>query len=169
MCKFKSIKPDEAKINPFSTLKNEWGLLTAGSIEDFNMMTISWGYFGMMWNKPVFGAVVRPNRFTYEYMERNSLFTVSFFPPEFKAELEFCGTKSGRDVNKAFETSFDPIDNNGAVYFSQADIVLICKKICFQDFDPKNFIDPEIINHYPEKQYHRLYIGEIEKILKKTK
>lgn len=169
MCKFRNIVPEQAQLNPFSTLKNEWGLLTAGNYEDFNMMTIAWGYFGIMWNKPVFGAVVRPNRFTYEFMERNKSFTVSFFPPQFRAELEFCGTKSGRDVNKVFETSFEPVDDDGSVYFAQADIVFVCKKLCFQDFDPKNFMDPEIIKHYPEKQFHRLYIGEIEKALEKEK
>ncbi|HPA58057.1 MAG TPA: flavin reductase [bacterium] len=169
MCNFKTIVPEEAKLNPFLTLKNEWGLLTAGTFEDFNMMTIAWGYFGIMWNKPVFGAVVRPNRYTYEFMEKNSTFTVSFFPPEFRAELEFCGSKSGRDVNKVFETSFEPVDNNGSVYFSQADIVLVCTKLCFQDFDPENFVDPEIIKHYPEKSFHRLYIGEITQTLQKEK
>ncbi len=168
MCKFRKIAPDELELNPFSVLKNDWGLLTSGKLEDFNMMTIAWGYFGVMWNKPIFGAVVRPNRYTFEYMEKNDKFTVSFFPQNFKTDLEFCGTRSGRDVNKAFETSFDPIEQDQAVYFSQADTVLICKKLSFQDFKPENFIDLELLNHYPEKQFHRLYLGEITEILKKN-
>jgi flavin reductase (DIM6/NTAB) family NADH-FMN oxidoreductase RutF len=112
MCNFKTIVPEEAKLNPFLTLKNEWGLLTAGTFEDFNMMTIAWGYFGIMWNKPVFGAVVRPNRYTYEFMEKNSTFTVSFFPPEFRRNLSSAvqnraemSTKCSRPVSSRLTTT----------------------------------------------------------------
>jgi flavin reductase (DIM6/NTAB) family NADH-FMN oxidoreductase RutF len=167
MSNFKSLNPLELEIKALSVLRNEWGLLTAGSLEDFNMMTIGWGYFGTMWNKPVFGAVVRPNRHTYGYLEKNDLFTVSFFKEEYRDKLQFCGTKSGRDVNKAFETGLKPATKEGAVFFEQADTILVCKKISFLDFKPENFLDPAIIDNYPEKQFHRLYIGEVLKILKK--
>mgnify|MGYP001214510248 FL=1 len=168
MNNFKKITPEKSGINPFLWFKDEWGLLTSGTIEDFNMMTIAWGYFGTMWNKSVFCAVVRPNRYTYEFMEKNQIFTVSFFPPEFKSDLEFCGSNSGRNVNKLFETNFEPVEEDGAVVFSQAETVFICRKICFQDFNPENFVDPDIIKHYPEKSYHRMYIGEIVKTLRKS-
>ncbi len=164
---FRKANIEDFQTKPLSVLRKEWGLLTAGTLEDFNMMTIGWGYFGTMWNKPVFGAVVRPNRHTYSYLEKNNLFTVSFFNDQYREKLEFCGTRSGRDVNKAFETGLKPVAKDGALYFEQADTILICRKMSFLDFKPENFIDPEIMDNYPEKQFHRLFIGEVSEILEK--
>ena len=50
---------------------------------------------------------------------------------------------------------------SGSVYFEEARLVLDCRKIYIHDLDPANFIDPKIEKEYPDKDYHRMYIGEI--------
>ena len=66
---------------------DQWALLTAGQKEHFNMMTISWGGMGTLWNKPVVTVYVKPCRYTYEFMEKNDYFVVSFFGGTHKEDL----------------------------------------------------------------------------------
>lgn len=160
------IEPDLIKDNPFKLFGSDWMLITAGTGENFNTMTASWGGFGVLWEKNVCYCFIRPNRFTYEFTEKADYFTLSFFDEQYRSVLDYCGSRSGRDVNKIEETELHPVvDNNEAVYFSEARLVIICKKLYFQDIEPGNFIDPEIANNYPQKDYHRMYIGEIKKCL----
>lgn len=45
--------------------------------------------------------------------------------------------------------------------------MLACRKIYFQDISPERFLDPKIEDMYPQKDYHRMYAGEIVKCLHK--
>lgn len=167
--KFKAIKPEEIKDNTFKIIGDDWMLVTAGTLEKYNTMTASWGGFGILWGKPVCFCVVRPQRYTYNFMEDSDSFTLSFFEDSYRKMLEFCGSKSGRDIDKAAATGITPVqDAPGKVYFNEARLVIECKKIYFQDLNPDNFIDPGIHNNYPNKDYHRMYIGEVTRCLIKA-
>jgi flavin reductase (DIM6/NTAB) family NADH-FMN oxidoreductase RutF len=99
-------------------------------------------------------------------MEKSDFFTVSFFGEEHRAALEYCGSHSGRDVDKTKATGLTPVrSDSGAVYFAEARIVLECRKIYFQDIDPANFVDPTIADNYPARDYHRMYVGQIVKCM----
>ena len=88
---------DSLACNPFRMIGKEWYLLTAGTLEDYNTMTASWGAMGEMWGVPSFHCVVRTNRYTLKYLDANDLFTVSFFDIGYKPALYFCGSNCGRD------------------------------------------------------------------------
>lgn len=92
--------------NPFDMIGKQWYLLTAGGLSDYNTMTASWGFMGEMWGKPSFLCGVRTNRHTLPFMEQNDCFSVSFFEESQRAALQFCGTHSGRDYDKAKETGW---------------------------------------------------------------
>lgn len=159
---FKTIKCTELEDNTFKLIGSDWMLITAGSASSFNTMTASWGGLGVLWNKNVCYVFVRPTRHTYGFMERNDHFSLSFFDERHRNALNFCGTHSGRDVDKIAETGLTPAeDQSGTIYFSEARILLVCRKMYYQDINPANFIDPTIDKNYPGKDYHRMYIGEI--------
>jgi len=147
---------------------NRWFLLTSGDWKkkDFNTMTVAWGYFGIMWNKPVAAVVVRPTRFTYEYIEKYDDFSLSSFGKEYKEDLGYLGSHSGRDGDKIGETKLTPAQSTaiGSPSFEESELIIECRKIYRDDFKPENFLDPEIDKHYPDKDYHRMYFGEILKI-----
>ncbi len=163
-------KTDICKLNDSFTkmIRDDWALLTAGDKDCFNTMTVSWGAAGELWGKDVAIVFVRPQRYTYEFMENHDTFTLSFFNGEYKKELAFCGSKSGRDIDKASECGFNPIDIQGSIGFEQADTVIVCKKIAFQDMDPAGFLSAEIDGNYAKKDYHRIYVGEILDTYKKV-
>ncbi len=159
---FKKIEISTLSFNPFDKLGKEWFLLTSGDTSSYNTMTAAWGMFGYMWNKPIVNAVVRPQRYTYEFMEKNDLFTISFYDKDLKDKLTICGTKSGRDIDKAKECGFTAIDFDGSVAFDAANLVMVCKKIYTQDMTADCFIDSDIDKSvYPTHDYHKCYVGEI--------
>ena len=163
---FKEIKPVEIEGNPIHMIGHEWMLITAGTPEHFNTMTASWGSMGELWFKPVCFCFVRPQRYTYEFMEKNEAFTLSFFDEKYKSQLNFCGSRSGRETDKVDECGFTPAQaQNGSVFFEEARLVLECRKIYFQDLEPANFLDDAIMKNYPQKDFHRMYIGEITRVL----
>jgi flavin reductase (DIM6/NTAB) family NADH-FMN oxidoreductase RutF len=163
---FKEIKPTENKGNPIRLIGQEWMLITAGTPQHFNTMTASWGSMGELWFKPVCFCFVRPQRYTYEFMEKSDVFTLSFFEEQYKPQLNFCGSRSGREIDKVDECDFTSREaENGSVFFDEARLVLECRKIYFQDLDPAHFLDESILHNYPQKDFHRMYIGEITRVL----
>jgi flavin reductase (DIM6/NTAB) family NADH-FMN oxidoreductase RutF len=103
-------------------------------------------------------------------MEKHERFTLSFFPKKYRKALVFCGSKSGRDCDKAKETGLEPVTPfKDAVTFRQARLVLVCRKLYTTDFDPARFLDPKIDEVYPQKDYHRVYVGEITRCLVRAK
>lgn len=154
--------------SPAEMIGDDWALVTAGNAEKWNTMTVSWGGLGVMWGKPVAFVFIRPQRYTYEFIENSDRLSLSFFGGEYKKELGICGSKSGRDIDKSAETGFTAQFENGTPFIEQAETVLICKKMYYQDIDPKMFLDAEIDEKwYPNKDYHRVYVCEIEKVLQK--
>ena len=128
------MKLEELKFAPFNDLDKNYALLTAGSKDDFNTMTISWGGFGTIWNKPVVTVYVKPIRYTYKFMEDNDFFTVSFYDDKYKKDLLTLGTKSGRDVDKISLTGLNPFFLYDSVTFKEAKITLICKNFMYNRF-----------------------------------
>lgn len=161
----KKINIRELKDNFVKMISNDWALLTAGKSDDFNTMTVSWGGIGELWNKDVCFVFVRPQRYTYEFMEKNDYFSLSFFGGEYKKELGVCGSKSGRDIDKMAETGFIPVDLGEAVGYEQAKVNVVLKKLAYQDMKPDGFIDDSIMNNYANNDFHRVYVGEIVKVV----
>ena len=166
---FRETDVQSLKESTFKLLGSDWMLITAGSIESFNTMTAAWGGLGVLWDKNVCYCFIRPQRYTYEFMEKADSFTLSFFEEKYRGMLDFCGSNSGRDIDKVKKTGITPADGKlSTVYFSEARLVFICRKIYFQDIIPDHFLDQSIQKNYPKKDYHRMYIGEIVSCLKKN-
>lgn len=158
----KKIRTDEIKENVFSLIDRDWMLITAGQPGHFNTMTASWGGFGILWHEPVSFIFVRPNRYTYGFLEKYNGYTLSFFDEGYRKALNYCGSHSGRDGDKAAAAGLTPLSTPGGnIYFEQARMVIECSKMYFSDIDPLNFRDDLIPKNYPKKDYHRMYIGRI--------
>lgn len=161
MSKLKKTDVRQLAESPVKLFDNDWSLITCGDENSYNTMTASWGGMGELWGKDVCFIFVRPQRYTFEYLEKNDLFTVSFYPKEYRKALSFCGSHSGRDCDKAKETGLTPLFVDGTTAFEQARLVLVCRKIAYQDMKPDGFIDKSIEKNYSAGDYHRVYVGEI--------
>jgi len=168
MSVFNEIKPNKMPGNIFEMVGREWMLVTAGNPDDFNTMTASWGGAGILWSKPVAFSFIRPQRYTYQFMQKYGYYTLSFFDENYRDALNLCGSRSGRDTDKVKATGLTPVYSGDAVYFDEAKLVLICRKLYAQDLNLDSFTDKEIAGTYSGNDLHRAYIGEIEKILLKS-
>ena len=159
------ISQNDFVVNAHNCWANQWLLLAAGDFHTgkFNAMTVGWGSFGTMWGKPFAQVVVRPVRYTYEFMNNYDTFTLSAFPESQKKILQICGSKSGRHVNKILEAGLTPIASSqvSAPGFAEAELIVECRKMYWDDLEPSRFLDPAINANYPAKDYHRIYFGEI--------
>lgn len=165
---FKTIDPKTMENNPFALFADDWMLLTAGNKDAHNTMTVSWGGVGVLWGMNVATCYVRPQRHTFGFMEKGEYYTLSAYDESFREALGFCGSKSGRDYDKAKECGLTPAFAAGdAPYYEEAKLVLVCKKLYAQDFDPEKFLDARIEKVYPTKDYHRMYVGEVVEVLVK--
>ena len=166
MTNFKEITPQEEWVySPFDRLHKDWALIGAAKKDgSLNMMTISWGGVGIMWRKPVVYLVIRPQRYTKEFVDAADTLSLSFFSEEYREQLSLCGKKSGRDIDKVKECGFTVELDSGAPVFQQADTVLICRKLFSQPMLPESILCEELKTEiYPEKDYHQIYIAEILK------
>ena len=163
-----SINPNQFNTNIFKLWKKDWLLLTAGDFakKDYNCMTIAWGSMGIMWNKPFIQVVVRPQRYTLEFMEKFNDFTVCAFPKKYRNDLILLGSKSGRDVDKLTRTNLNPIASElvESPSYKEAELIFECRKMFASNMKEENFLDPKIIENYPSKDFHRVYFGEIVNI-----
>lgn len=149
----------------FRQFDKKWALLTAGNQDSFNTMTISWGGLGTLWMKPVANVYVRASRYTHEFLDNNEYFTVSFFPEEYKKTLGVLGSKSGREMDKIHESGLTPKTVGDSVTFEEAEVTLLCKKLCCQRIEKAN-MDPEIVDlYYGGEAEHDMYVGEVVEIL----
>ncbi|HDL18707.1 MAG TPA: flavin reductase family protein [Bacteroidetes bacterium] len=165
---FKEIQPQKIPDNPFKLIGSDWMLITAKTGDGFNSMTANWGGLGFLWEKNVCFCFIRPQRYTFQFLDRSDLFALSFFPEKYREALELFGTKSGRDVDKVALTGLHPLNQpDGTVWYREARLVIVCRKIYYQDLIPGNFIDTEIDKFYQSHDYHRMFIGEIQKCLVK--
>lgn len=159
---FEKIKPEELTENTFELIGKRWMLITAGGAEGVGTMTASWGGLGVLWHLPVATAYVRPSRYTYEFMEKSEYFTLSFYNESFRPKLAICGSKSGRDIDKVKECGLTPVfPEEGGVYFAEAELALVCRKLYHTDLVSGAADDPRVEEYFGAGDCHRLYIGEI--------
>ena len=154
-------KIKEAQKQVIEHLADDWGLLTAGGIEDYNTMTIAWGETGTMWWKPVVSAYVVPTRHTYGYMQDNDYFVVSLFGPDYKEDLQVLGTKSGRDGDKVALTKLTPKAVEHGVTFEEASLTVVFRKLFQQPLATAELPGEVMEQYYRTMGVHDRFMGEI--------
>ena len=150
----------------FSQFNDKWALLSAGPKNKHNTMTISWGGMGTLWFKSVVTVYVKPCRYTYEFMNENEFFTVSFYPEKYRDALSLMGSKSGRNIDKDAAAGLTVKDLGDAVTYEEAEVTLLCRKIYHQDMDPENMPVEVVQQNYTVDKPHRLFIGEVVDVIR---
>lgn len=162
--KITHISPSNIRDNVFDLIGKDWMLITAKhpTSGNVNTMTASWGTLGILWGKPVAICFIRPERHTYEFAEASDHITLSFFTEDYRKALQFCGSHSGRDVDKFAETGLTlSYTAEGVPFIPEARMTLICRKLYADDLREGCFIDQAPLANYKSQGYHRFYICEI--------
>ena len=163
---FYDVDPKEISLQPMDIFATDWALLTAGTAESWNTMTIGWGGLGTLWSQPMATVYVRPDRHTHGFMEESDRFTISFFGEDDREKLNFCGAHSGRDTDKT-ACGITPMEvDDGAIAFEDAELIISCRKVYSTDFEAEKLLDEAILSsRYPgETPLHTAYWGVIEHV-----
>ena len=159
---YKKIAANKIPGNIIKMLTDDWMLVTAGNTDKFNMMTANWGGLGSMFGKPVAFCFIDPTRHTFELMENNDTYTLTFYSEAHREALNLCGSKSGKSIDKVAETGLTPITTSaGSKAFSEAWLVIECKKMISQTITPEAISDPEVKKAWSGKQLRKMFVGEI--------
>ena len=165
---FKEVKAEELNLNPFVKIGTDWLLITAGNEENYNTMTACWGAMGVMWGKNAVTIYIRPQRYTKEFVDKEGRFTLSVLGEAYREALTYCGKVSGRDADKMKEAGITPYPVEGTVGVSEAELILVCRTMYRDTIKPECFDEQEHDQKwYPAKDYHTMYIAEVEKVLVK--
>ena len=163
MKNYRRVSPDKFNCCPFSLIGDERMLVSAAKPDGkVNFMTASWGGVGVLWGKNVCFIFVRPSRYTYEFIEASSRVSLSFFDADYRSKLAFCGTKSGREYDKAEECGFHVFLEGGCPVFDEAKITIKARKLYASAFKPEDFVDTSCIDD--KNNLHKMYVCEIEEI-----
>lgn len=163
---FKEIKPENFDYSAVRLIGKDWLLVTGEAAGKANAMTASWGGLGVMWGKNVAYIVLRPQRYTKEFVDKAERFTLSIFGEDRKPMMSYFGSVSGRDEDKIAKSGLTVISENGCTYYEEAKYVMICRKLYAQAMTADSFIDKSCDEQwYGAGDYHTLYIAEIEKLL----
>lgn len=150
----------------FNMIDKDWMLITAKKDGQVNTMTASWGGFGSVWGRPVAFIFIRPQRFTKEFVEASENFSLSILKDGHRKELNYLGTISGRDEDKIANMGLEVLEKNDIPYFKESKKVFLCKRLYRQEMLEECFIDDKLpTKHYPTKDFHIMYIAEIEEVL----
>ena len=160
------VEPSEFVARTFAQFDKGWFLLTGGDFAaKWNTMTVSWGFAGTMWGKPVVAVVVRPTRYTREFLDARAEFTLSAFPEKYRKALTICGTKSGRDCDKMALTGLTPVASEMVKppTFKEANLVLECRTLYRQPMTEASFIDRSPFEKWYSSadDLHIMYIAEV--------
>lgn len=167
----KHLTPEELTSNVFQSIGKDWMLVSACDPhhpdKTMGTLTASWGGMGVLWNKNVFFCFIRPQRYTKEFIDAQNQITLSFFDPaRYREALKLCGRLSGRDCDKFAEANLTPYVENSAVFFKEASLTVVGRKLFAQPLEEASFLDASLVPlHYPAKDFHTMYVCEITDIV----
>ena len=154
------------EMNPFEKIGKEWALVTAGSKQKANTMTVSWGGVGVLWGKNVAFIFIRDSRYTKEFIDNGDFFSISFLGKDYKDALSYCGSHSGRNEDKFANAGLSLGYKHSIPYVDEANLVMLCQKMSATKITEDSFIAPEIKEKwYKDGDMHTMYIAEIIEII----
>ncbi|OAV68450.1 Flavoredoxin [Bacteroidales bacterium Barb6XT] len=167
---FKQISPEEIPDDVFTLAGKVFPVITAGKEEHYNSMTGSGGGMGLLFKKPVTWCVLRTDRYTLELILKEQTYTMSYFPDEYKKQVFFLGSKSGRDSEKMKEVELTSVQTPfGNMSFKEAGLIIECKLTQITAANPDDFYSQEAKDYLNEaykdaNDYRKYVFGEITRV-----
>jgi len=161
----KALNPYSLWLPPLQVLEKRWALVVAGDKKP-NPMTVAWGGFGTLWQKPVVTIYIRPTRFTHKLLMARDEFTLNILPSKFRKALNICGTLSGRDCDKWDKSGLSPRKSSAVAVpgVREAELIFECGTLARFRMKGRNFLDEGIEEFYPGKDYHTIFVGEVLRV-----
>ena len=164
---FREISPNKICDNVFKLVGKDFSVITAGKEDHRNSMVSSGGGLGMLMKKPTTWSILRADRYTLEIIQKEQTYTLSYFPDEYKEQMLFLGSKSGRDSGKMKEVKLTSVQTpSGDMSFKEARLIFECKLTELTTPNPNDFYSQEAKDYINEaykdpNEYRKYVFGEI--------
>lgn len=155
----------ELSFNPFEKIGKDWALVSAGTKQKANTMTVSWGGVGVLWGRNVAYIFVRDSRYTKEFIDSGDFFSISFLDKSYKKALDYCGSHSGRTEDKLANAGLTWNYKLSIPYIDEGNLILLCQKLSATRLTEDSFLSPDIKKWYADGDMHTMYVGEILEVL----
>jgi flavin reductase (DIM6/NTAB) family NADH-FMN oxidoreductase RutF len=117
-----------------------------------NVFTVAWT--GTVCTKPPMLSIsVRPERLSYEYIKETMEFTVNLPHRRMVRETDFCGVRSGRQVDKIKEMGFTMIEGKdvNVPYIKECPISIECKVTQIIPLGTHDLMLAEVVGSHVDK------------------
>jgi len=164
---FKQIPPEEIHDNVFTLVGKDFTVITAGNEDHYNSMTASGGGLGLLFMIPSAWCILRADRYTLELIQKHQTYTMSYFPNQYKKQILYLGSESGRDSEKMKKVELTSVQTpSGDMSFKEARLVLECELTALTTASPDDFFTQETKDYINEAYqeanvYRKLVFGEI--------
>ncbi len=165
MHSFQPYPIEELSFNPFEKIGKDWALVSAGTKQKANTMTVSWGGVGVLWGRNVAYIFVRDSRYTKEFIDSGDFFSISFLDKSYKKALDYCGSHSGRTEDKMSNAGLTWNYKLSIPYIDEGNLILLCQKLSATRLTEDSFLSPDIKKWYADGDMHTMYVGEILEVL----
>jgi flavin reductase (DIM6/NTAB) family NADH-FMN oxidoreductase RutF len=170
---FKQITPEEVSDDIFTLVGKVFPVITAGKQDHYNSMTGSGGGWGLFFKKHTTWSLMKTDRYTLDLIRKEQTYTMSYFPDEYREQVIFLGTKSGRDSEKMKEVSLTSLQTpSGNITFKEARLIIECRLTAIITADPSDFYSQAAQDYLKEayqeeSDYREIVFGEITHVWEK--
>lgn len=122
-------------------------MVSCGTMEESNIITIAWT--GVVNSEPPYVYIsVRKSRYSHDIIEKQGEFVINFGNEETCKAMDYCGVKSGRDVDKFKETGLTKVKGDvvKCPMIAESPANLECKVIEKHEYPSHDMFIAEIIN-----------------------
>ena len=127
-------------------------MVTCGQGEEKNIITIGWT--GIINTQPPMTYVsVRKSRHSHDIIEREKEFVINLTTEELAFATDYCGVKSGKDVNKFKEMKLTPVDAEvvSCPMIGESPVNLECKVVEVKEYPTHDMFIAEIVKIHVNK------------------
>jgi len=164
---FKPISPEEMTDNVFTLTGKDFYAITAGKADHYNSMIGSGGGWGLMFMRPATWCFIRADRYTLEILQKEQAYTISYFPNEYKKQMLYLASKSGRGSDKMKEVELTSVQTPaGGMSFKESRLIIECRLTALTTGSPDDYCTQEAKDYINEAYkeanvYRKMVFGEI--------
>ena len=129
-------------------------LVSCGNMEKSNITTIAWT--GVLNSEPPLVYVsIRPTRYSYEIIKNTKEFVINLPDEKLVYATDYCGTKSGKDVDKFLEANLtkEKCKFVSAPAIKECPISLECKLVEIKELGSHHMFIGEVVSVNAEEKF----------------
>lgn len=122
--------------------------------EEYNMLTVAWT--GTICSDPAMCYIsVRPERHSYDIIKRTGEFVINLTTEALARATDWCGVKSGKDVNKWREMGLTPVPATvvNAPLIEESPVSIECRVKQILPLGTHDMFIAEVVNVVVDEQY----------------